>query len=310
MNKGFESAAIGKGAVLPSLRFHEIGRDAPEHIVCQLVGRDRVHNKGVQTTEELRRYRLGGEGFSKTCYALLDGQAVISAIYVHKGYERIENDRDLNGNVAGILQEESIVDNRAPLSKIFYSISNIKNISRAGQNLVVGMYAHLSLQHPKAARSTLSPLRTFDQDFSAHDDLNFSVMPSAYKKRAVLDYLLTGENPVQQFHMGNGARIADIKLNSGDVSFDEKTGKIRRHFAMVNYAYDMSEEVLRANSAAFSVVKTIINSKEIDPIERTVRVRESIMPLVSPAILQDTGLSAYQPIARAGKRASGRHFDI
>jgi hypothetical protein len=310
MHKGFESAAIGNGEVRPSLCFHEIRQDAPEHIVCQLVGHDRVHAKGVQTTEELRRYRLGGEGFNKTCYALLDGETVISAIYVHKGYESIESDRDLNGNVAEILQEESTVDDRAPQSKIFYSISNIKNISRAGQNLVIGMYAHLSLQHPKAVRSTLSPLRTFDDKFSAHDDLNFSLMSMGEKKRVVLDYLLTGENPVQQFHMGNGARIADIKLDSGDVSFDVKTGQMRRHFAMVNYAYDVDAEALKANAAAFSLAKSIIGSKNIDPEERAVRVRESILPAVSSAIMQDAGMLGHHHMASVGKRLTGRHLDI
>ena len=310
MHKGFEFAVNVKGAALPSLRFHEIPQDAPEHIVHQLVGHDRVHSKGVQTIEELRRYRLGGEGFNRTCYALLDAQTVISAIYVHKGYKHIESDRDLSGNVAEILQEETAADNREPKSKIFYSISNIKNLSGAGQHLVVDMYGHLTTYHPQASRSTLSPLRTFDKAFSPEDDLNFSLMPSADKKRAVLNYLLKGEDAVQQFHMGNGARIADIKLDAGDTSVDEKTGILRRHYAMVNYAYDISEHTLQANAASFRVTKSLIRAVDMDPDERAERIRSGIMARVSETVLEDAGMSPPRYGFASSRQARGHHLDI
>ena len=285
-----------------SLRFREIGRDAPDRIVAQLAGNDLVHIKGAGNMDELRRFRLGGEGFDRTCYAMIGKDDVVhSAIYILKTYDGIETDRDLHGDIAGTLGTETQANLQSPCSLIFYSISNITEISGVGQTLVQNLYAYLQAAYPNAKRSTLSPLRTFDQNFTDEQSLQFKAMPRQDKVRAVLDYILSGDRAsmVQQFHLGNGARIADIKLASGDVAQDRETGFARDHFAMVNYAYDMDDAQRRTNAAAFRDVKKLIRNTEMDPELRAVTIRARMMPLVSDAIIEAAGI-AFAPVWRGG----------
>ena len=306
--QGFEAATQGNQpeSESTSLRFHEITNDAPDQIVGQLAGNDLVHVKGAGSIDELRRFRLGGEGFDRTCYAMIGKDDVVhSAIYILKTYDDIESDRDLHGDIADTLGNETCANDHSPRSLIFYSISNITELPGMGQTLVQNLYAHLQTQYPEAKRSTLSPLRTFDQDFTAEQVLQFRGMTQQGKTRAVLDYILSGDrnSMVQQFHLGNGARIADIKLSSGDVATDRETGKARRHFAMVNYAYDMDDAQLQTNAAAFRDVKKLIRNTDMDPELRTVSIRHKLMPLVSDVILEDTGIRS--ALAFHGGRPQG-----
>lgn len=307
--RGFEAAVtadLHKQEKAGDLRFREIDRDAPDRLVAQLAGNDLVHIKGAGSVEELRRFRLGGEQHDRTCFAMLDSDDIIhSAIYVLKTYEGIDSDRDLHGDIAQTLHSEASMDHRSPASLIFYSISNLTDVSGVGQKLVQNLYAYLQEAYPGAKRSTLSPIRTFDESFTKEQSARFSGMTAQAQARAVLDYILSGDrgSMVQQFHLGNGARVADIKLASGDVAVNRETGLARRHFAMVNYAYDMDEAQLRENAAAFRDVKKLIRNADMDPELRAVSIRHKLWPLVSDVILEDTGIRT--ALAMHGGRPSG-----
>lgn len=276
-------------------QFQEITREAPDHIVAQLVGHDRVHEFGAMSIEALRHHRLGGNGFDRTCFAITEGDTVHSAIYVSKSYGSLRSDRDFSGNVADILAQPVKANSRSPESLIFYSISNISNAQGVGQALVSQLHTHLGNAFSKAKASTLSPLRSFDQDFSEKDRSRFIALPVPEQKKIVLDYLLTSENLVQQFHMGNGARIADIKLQSGDKSLHPKTGEEIHHMAMVNYAYDVSPAVLMANADAFKSVKKALRIKDADPVQSRQTIARGIFARVSSMLLEETGWTDSDP---------------
>ena len=72
---------------------------------------------------------------------------------------------------------------------------------------------------------------------------------------------------------------------------------------MVNYAYDMDEDRLRDNAAAFRDVKKLIRNTDMDPELRAVSIRHKLWPLVSDVILEDTGIRA--ALAMHGGRPSG-----
>lgn len=273
----------------PVRQFQEITREAPDHIVAQLVGHDLVHQFGTTSIEDLRLYRLGGDRYDRTCFAIMEGDLVHSAIYVSKSYGALRSDRDFSGNVAYILEQPAKANSRSPESLILYSISNITNVAGVGQELVTALYTHIANVFYKARASTLSPLRSFDQDFSEKDRIRFIALPVPEQKRIVLDYLLTGDNLVQKFHMGNGARIADIKLQSGDKSLHPKTGEVINHLAMVNYAYDVSPAVLMANADAFKAVKKALRVKDTDPVQSRQTIAHGIFARVSSMLLEETG---------------------
>lgn len=288
-SSGFnQSTQGGQVESAPSLKqLHEITRTAPDHIVAQLVGHDRVHKFGTSSIKELRKYRLGGPAFNRTCFAILDGDIVHSAIYLHKGYDQLRSDRDFHGNVADILAHETAADGRMPRSVIFYSISNITNVPGAGQMLVSELHTHLCKTFERAKYSTLSPMRNFDLDFGDKDRQKFLTLPAPEQKMHALRYLLTGADETLCFHMGNGARMADVKLLSGDQSVHPVTGKMCQHTVMVNYAYDLSARELHANAASFRAVKQAIRNKDSDSNERKDIIVRGIFARVSGAILED-----------------------
>lgn len=303
---GFEKAVEGKGESQPQWRFQEISKAAPDQIVEQLAGHDRVHVKGARTIDELRRCRLGGEDYDRTCFGLVGTDGTVhSAIYVYKMYESVRSDEDYHGDVAGILSEESRPDQRDPKALIFYSISNITNVMGGGQRLVADLYDFLRHNYPDAKRSTLSPLRDFDEAFTETQSAHYDALPQREKIRHVLNHLLSATNPVQNFHLGNGARIADIKLEAGDLSLNTATGHVRRHVAMVNYAYDVGAEELRSNAQAYGQVKRLMRNSELDPQEKASQIRSMLVPLVSPLIWYNAGLDGHLPGITASSPPSG-----
>lgn len=290
----FDKAAEENGSVQPQWRFLEITNTSPDYIVGQLVGHDRVHVKGARSVDEIRRCRLGGDGYDRTCFALAGTDGTVhSAIYVYKMFEKVKSDVDYHGDVAGILAQDSIEDKRDPKALIFYSISNITNVMGAGQRLVGDLYSYLTHNHPYAKRSTLSPLRDFDEKFSPEEAHRFEALNTQEKMRRVLDHILSASNPVQNFHLGNGARIADIKLDAGDLSVDPVSGTSRRHAAMVNFAYDVDADTLRTNAQNYVAIKKLLRNTEMDPLERSLKIRSSLAPLVSEHIWRSTGLNGH-----------------
>jgi hypothetical protein len=258
----------GAAAAVPhptiSCRFGEITRAAPDAIIHQLAGRDRVHEFGADNIENLRGYRLGDRDASKTCYAMIgDDGCVHSAIYVKRDCHDVSSGfRALNGDVKGILSARVEDLNQAPRSLIFYSISNITEERGMGQLLVRNLHTHLTREHPGVVLSTLSPLRSFERDIEH--------LGEGQQRRAVLSYLFDIKDGVQKFHMGNGAVIGDIKLKA------DTMGAAR---AMVNYVYHPDPAVLAQNAKAFKA--------------------RDLSALVAPALLAETGLRAHAPSADA-----------
>lgn len=68
-------------------------------------------------------------------------------------------------------------------------------------------------------------------------------LSEAEQKRLMLKYLSLGVDPVQKFHMGNGGRIAHIRLCAGDSD--------GRYQIMINYEYNHDMAVLLTNRASF-----------------------------------------------------------
>lgn len=226
--------------------FAEVTAEAPREIVTQLAGRDRVHVSGADSEDALRRYRLGNPHTNKTSYAMVgDDGRVHSAIYVKRDKHDVTGGyRALNGNVRGILSAPVAPLLYDPTSLIFYSISNITEERGMGQLLVRNMHAHLTQEYRGVDYSTLSPLRTLDAylEQSAVKQEEFAAFSAAVQRRTILYYLMTVADPVQKFHMGNGAIIGDIKLGA------DTKGQTA---AMVNYVYPADRAELSENAKAF-----------------------------------------------------------
>lgn len=226
--------------------FAEITAEAPREIVTQLAGRDRVHVSGADSEDALRRYRLGNPHTNKTSYAMVgDDGRVHSAIYVKRDTHDVsEGFRALNGDVRSILAAPVAKLSDKPTALMFYSISNITEERGMGQLLVRNMHAHLTQEYKGVVLSTLSPLRTLDAylEEAAVKQEEFAAFSAAVQRRMILFYLMSVADPVQKFHMGNGAIIGDIKLGADTVG---KTA------AMVNYVYPADREELSENAKAF-----------------------------------------------------------
>ena len=244
LNDSFVAAAVAGENGVESRRAHpadtvqfiEILQDSPDALVSQLTGRDRVHEFGADTIENLRAYRLGGPGKNKHCYAVCRDDRVLAAIYVYDANTgAIHSPLNLHGNVQAILHDRVKDAEQAPSSLIFYSISNMTEERGMGQILVRKLHAHLTQERAGAVLSTLSPLRSFNDHIGeAHIESFLNASPSEQRRRG-LQYLYRLEDPVQKFHMGNGAIIGDIKPCADTI------GRTR---LMVNYVYDQSADVL------------------------------------------------------------------
>jgi hypothetical protein len=224
------------------ITFAPVLPDAPDHILMQLAGRDRVHVYGAQTIDDLRKYRLGFEEDDKTCYAILQGDRVLAAIYTAKRFAPITKPKALQGNVQDILLTRPFRIFNPPASCIFYSISNVSEQRNVAPILVRRLHAHLTAKYPSMVLSTLSPMRDFDQYVQDKGWKNFLFVNALQQKHCVFDYLLKGTDPVQRFHMKNGATIGHIKPAADTV------GTTR---FMVNYLYDRDPDVLKENAMRF-----------------------------------------------------------
>ena len=104
-------------------------------------------------------------------------------------------------------------------------------------------------------------------------------------RRAVIAHLLAGTDLVQNFHMGNGARIGDIKFMAGDISGEGENA--RQHIVMGNYVYDNDPAILRENAAQFAEVKRALRNANMDEDVRREIVSEIIYSKISPTLLHD-----------------------
>ena len=271
----FNGAADNKPAptgaeLYNSLSLLSIMPDGLDHHVQALVGRDDVHSFGVDSAESLKKYRLGGAAFDRSCWAVRNDQNELqSAIYVHKNYTRIDAPRDLAGNVRKILTSEATQTAAIPLSIIFYSITRLGAVKGAGEVLIGKVHERMNKMYPQATVfSTLSPLRVFkgegiDTFIEGPGMPEWNRLDEAGQRAVALQFLLQKREGVQKFHMGNGAIIGDIKLDADSV------GKYR---IMVNYMYDRDAGVLKENAARFAACKG----------------GEDMLPLVHPHLIEET----------------------
>lgn len=219
---------------------------------------DKVHPMGG--LEELKKYRLGYEGDSKQTYALIvpDGkgsQRVLAVVYTHwsvqpktdgvVGYDA------LPGNVHDILTSASrpMDMGKEPNAVTFYSISSF--MPQAGWQLVEDLYNKINNETDRnVAIATLSPLRTFKEWLDQEDiDTDSGSLTDEFTKAAALRYLETNQDPVQKFHMSNGAIIGDIKLQANVAgSVDAKDGM----GVMVSYLYCRDKQKLERNKERYA----------------------------------------------------------
>lgn len=228
-------------------------------VVEQLVGYDAVHKYGAQSREDLLRLRVGREDDNKIAVALADptdssGTRVLAVIYVYKHNQPILTHRDIPGDVSGILAAPCEALRGQLTGMVFYSISNIllpdgqtPVLKGAGERLIAGLFPLVDrMGIPNdVVLSTLSPLRTLRR---AYPDADFESMDDETLRIAAYAHLRSGTNPVQRFHLGNGARMADINLraNTPD-SPDAREGA----GVMLNYLYFRNEESRTRNKALF-----------------------------------------------------------
>lgn len=229
--------------------FIEITRDTPEEITAQLLNKDRVHEFGVCSMEELYTFRLGGLDHNKTVFGLIDESAVLhSAIYVEKNYTPISVPEALRGDVSDVLTTEVTKNDQSPESLIFYSISTLTKVGGMGALLIRNMHPHLVETYPSAVLSTLSPMRELTHPEHGLSPALIEEFSSAHefrKREIVYDYMCQKSviPKVQDFHMGNGAVPVTI-------CFDADTeGKGLR--VMANYWYNNDASELRANARLY-----------------------------------------------------------
>lgn len=220
-----------------------------EALAAQLVGRDRVHEFGAENVDDLRRYRLGGAGSNKTAFALVnpDENRMLAVIYVYKTSRPIAELRQIPGNVGRILSKPCQPMVGDPTSFVFFSISSTEELRKAGAKLVAHLFDDdpIGLRGAAPVYSTLSPLRTLRGHFA-----QAALKPKDYDglRKAALNHLLANLDPVQKFHLNNGASIGDIKLRANKPDSKDATDGMG---VMVNYVYAPDRTVRQQNQALF-----------------------------------------------------------
>ena len=268
-NEVVETRPAARAVALDSLKLVEITSESPDEMITSLIDRDEVHNTGVDTKDNILKYRVGGDAFNRSCFAVQNCSGELqSAIYLHKDYAAIKTPRHLCGNVNGILFSEAChMAEQKPRSIIFYSITRLGTMKGAGEILIGQLHKHLTEKYPGTVLSTLSPLRQPKDKFGIDTFLSEACpfpaeqMHADEKRAHALMFLTLKKEGVQNFHMGNGAIIGDIKVDAD---------RIGTHRLMVNYIYSPDSAELKANAAQYR------NSAGLD-----------ILKLASPHLVQE-----------------------
>ncbi len=248
----FNDAATGRDYALVEIR-----ADMHAPLLAQIAGKDRVHTFGAGSVDELLEYRIGGKGYAKTAYAVIDStQTVESVIFGYKTGTTITSGADMPGNVDTILRARATT----PLSRsdndggdnatggdsggiAFYSISAF--VSGGGPRLINTLLANC----PAGVQpGTLSPLRTLRKAFPHLAD---AALGHEEKTVAAFLHLMSCKDPVQAFHMGNGAVVGQINTDANTPhSEDGREG----YGVMANYMYTVDADVRGRNRALFHAV--------------------------------------------------------
>lgn len=243
-----------------------ISPDSKEHrsIRDELVSdekRDKVHP--LETMDDLVTYRLGDENSSKRAYALTvdmpgANPLILAVIYTHwsvQGHDSAQPDEALlPGNVADILSEPGQALDAEADTGIFYSISSF--FPGAGLELIKKLRTEMGgdrkakwLNKKRPVLSTLSPLRGFAK-WAEAQELNIPEAPdlkSEFLRAAADNYLDANQDPVQKFHMGNGAYIGKVNLDANTPGTQDDTKGLG---VMVNYVYPQGD-ILAKNQNSY-----------------------------------------------------------
>lgn len=243
--------------ITPNDASHQSIRDA----LVTDAKRDKVHP--LETMDELVNYRLGNENDNKRAYGLIidiPGQdpEILSVIYTHwskQGHNAANLDEQkLPGNVADILIEEVQPLNEQADTGIFYSISSF--FPGAGVELIKSLRSELGGDQNAAemdgstpALSTLSPFRSFGNWVAeqGEDVPEAPELRQEFLEAAALRYLDEVSDPVQKFHMGNGAYIGKINIDSNTPESQDGAEGLG---LLINYVYPAGDD-LATNQAAF-----------------------------------------------------------
>ena len=238
----------------------------------QLLDNEKVHP--VSSTEELVEKRIGDLTANKRCYARVNrndgGEEVTTGIFValrkigaeeqDVGYDDISGDID---EVKERPIEPFDVSEGDTVEAILYTISGQHSWDKGGRELASQVHEYL---HREAAEqkyilivSTLSPVRGFmrhlagqhgfEESFEKDDDGNWrasdafmdGLQDEAFQediKHKLLHYLLMENDPVLNYHLGNGAQIGDIKFNPDN----------NQDWVLINYVYPDNPETLQQNA--------------------------------------------------------------
>lgn len=208
-------------------------------------GMDRVHQ--INGREELLARRLGGANSNKRCYAHVDGQgSVLSVIYTYwaKAEQTDKPWKILPGKIGPILSAQSEPLTVEPDIVTFYSISSF--VDRSGRPLIKSIYSEFTKAANPPVLTTLSPLRTL-KAWLDNEGIKLSGTKEE-KLEIVTRYLKLNVDPVQKFHLGNGAQVGAIHFNAAEKgSPDDTLGA----GVMVSYRYPRQEERLAQNRAVY-----------------------------------------------------------
>lgn len=216
-------------------------------------GRDKVHP--LASEEELKSRRLGGENDSKRAYALTivdeAGQRKVAAV-IYTWWSRQAG--KLPDDVEQILQEDSAPLGATADTVTFYSISSF--MRGAGERLITALHKKLTSEHPGLTLTTLSPLRTLGAWVTENGDCGGDL------KEAARQYLLANLDPVQKFHLSNGAYIGAINL---DANHGDSADGVDGLGVMVNYVYPSDPAQLAANAARYKAGEVIFAQQSSSP---------------------------------------------
>lgn len=201
---------------------------------------------------------------------------VEAALYTYCVTGRIKTEKDLPGNVKKILETPVSDLPSFPTAIIFYSISSFA--PGAGANLINRVYEQFT-DHPSLWLATLSPLRGLTSWIDDRYGEPSAFLDSKHMRtKLALDYLTANENPVEKFHLKNGAYIGDIKLDANGAGTDDYTKGLN---VMVNYVYP--NRMQRAlNREAYAAGNLIFAPHLYDEISRMGDLRPVRMPKFRP----------------------------
>ena len=202
-------------------------------------GMDRVHP--VTGKDDLLNHRLGRTGDCKRCFALVNGGGRIAAvIYTHWIKATATNIpwEMLPGKIDPILAAPSKPVSDAKLGT-FHSITSFEGGS--GRPLISAVHNTLAADKDAPILTTLSPFRTFGT-WLKESNIQFEGTEEA-KLNLVADYLRLKQDPVQKFHLGNGAQVGAIHLGAATKGPDLTEGQ----GVMISYRYPRKKERLAEN---------------------------------------------------------------